>query len=102
MKVSFKAQIFLTTKLQADNKKYCLLSVLAGGCNGMQYSILFADKLPEYEMLEIGSNIFVDSLSMIYLDGCNLELDEKLGFKRIVVKNPAAKSSCSCGSSFSV
>lgn len=102
MKVSIKAQIFLTSKLQADNKRYCLLSVLAGGCNGMQYSIIFVNELPKYETIEIGTNIYVDSLSLTYLEGCTLALDEKLGFKRIVVNNPAAKSSCSCGSSFSV
>ncbi len=102
MKVSLKAQIFLTSGLEAENKKYCLLSVLSGGCNGMQYSILFVDELPKYEMVGLTDNIFVDTLSLQYLENSSIELEEKLGSKRIVVKNPDAVSSCSCGSSFSV
>lgn len=102
MKASLKAQIFLAGSLAAEKKKYCLLSVLSGGCNGMQYSILFVDELPKYDVEEIATNIYVDALSLQYLENCSLELEEGEGFKKIVVKNPDAKTSCSCGSSFSV
>jgi iron-sulfur cluster insertion protein len=102
MRASLKAQIFITGQLQGANKKYCLLSVLAGGCSGMQYSVLFADELPKYEIQEIASNIYVDCSSLTYLENCILDLEETSGSKKIVIKNPDAKSSCSCGSSFSI
>ena len=102
MRVTLKAQIFLSASLQSTNKKHCLISVLAGGCNGMQYSMLFIDELPEYEVSVLAPNIYVDALSLSYLEGCKVELEETLGSKKIVINNPAAKSSCSCGSSFSV
>jgi iron-sulfur cluster insertion protein len=102
MKVSLKARIFLAGSLEATGKKYCVLSVLSGGCNGMQYSILFVETLPDYEVKEIAPSIFVDTLSLEYLQDSSLELEEDIGSKKIIVKNPNAKTSCSCGSSFSI
>lgn len=96
-----KAQIFLSGVLEQTGKKICLVSVLAGGCSGMQYNILFTEELPKYEVTQIGAGIYVDNLSLTLLQDCSLELEEQLGSKRIFVKNPSAKSSCSCGSSFS-
>jgi iron-sulfur cluster insertion protein len=102
MKVSLKAQIFITSNIEKDNKKFALLSVLSGGCNGMQYSLILIDQLPKYEVSEIAPNIYVDTLSLQYLDNSTVDLEESLGSRKIVIKNPDAKSSCSCGSSFSV
>lgn len=101
MKVSIKAQIFLESTRQTENKKYCLFSVLSGGCSGMQYSMLFVDELPKYEVVEIVPNFYVDSLSLNNLQDSIVDVEEKPGMKKIIVKNPQAVSTCSCGSSFS-
>lgn len=102
MKVTLKAQIFLSGILEQTNKKICLVSVLAGGCSGMQYSMLFLDNLPDYDTTQISNGIYVDNLSLPLLQNCIIDLEEKIGSKRIIVTNSSAKSSCSCGSSFSI
>ena len=43
--VSIKARIFIQSALEDQAKKYCFLSILSGGCNGLQYSIEFIDKI---------------------------------------------------------
>jgi iron-sulfur cluster insertion protein len=102
MKVTFKARLFLTAGLQAEGKKYCALSVLSGGCNGLQYQILLLDALPDYKTIEIAPGIVMDEMAQEYLKDCTLDLEETLGYRKIVIKNPSAKSSCSCGTSFSI
>ncbi len=44
----------------------------------------------------------VDSLSMQYLVGAEIDFKEDLEGSQFVIRNPKAVTSCSCGSSFSV
>lgn len=79
------------------------IGVVGGGCSGFQYSMSFEnesgmmDKVFNFEDLKV----FVDSTSLMYLNGCvvdYLETLEAAGFK---FDNPQVKSTCGCGSSFS-
>jgi iron-sulfur cluster assembly accessory protein len=77
--------------------------VAGGGCSGLQYGMALDDGQPEdgdqiFE--QEGLKIFVDDLSLKYMEGASVDyVDDTLGggFK---IENPNAVSSCGCGSSF--
>ena len=80
------------------------IGVVGGGCSGFQYSMAFEtqagmmDKVFSFDDLKV----YVDGTSLMYLNGCKvdyLETVEAAGFK---FDNPQVKSTCGCGSSFSV
>ncbi|MBT3047137.1 MAG: iron-sulfur cluster assembly protein IscA [Candidatus Thiodiazotropha sp.] len=80
------------------------LSVRTSGCSGMAYEMEFVDELKEDDQVfeDRGVQVIVDSKSLVYLDGTQVDyaregLNE--GFK---FNNPNAKSECGCGESFNV
>jgi len=79
--------------------------VIGGGCSGFSYDLFFDDEFNDDvdESFDVyGIPLYVDMMSHTYLDGTEIDYVEGLygaGFKFI---NPAAKSTCGCGSSFSV
>ena len=80
------------------------LGVKTNGCSGMAYKLEFADAAsPEDAEFEShGLKVFVDTRSLPYIDGTELDfvrdgLNE--GFK---FNNPNAKGECGCGESFNV
>ena len=101
IKVTTKAKIFIQGALEAQNKKYCFLSVLSGGCNGFQYNITFTDVIIKDSTL-VAENLLVDNYSMELLGDCVINFIDELGRKQLSIENPTAKTSCSCGKSFSV
>lgn len=79
--------------------------VIGGGCSGFSYDLFFDDELNQ-EVDETfhasGIPVYIDMMSLTYLDGTEIDYVEGLygaGFK---FNNPTAKSTCGCGSSFSV
>ena len=78
--------------------------VQGGGCQGFQYGFQFEEKAAEDdEIIERdGVTFLVDSLSMQYLVGAEIDFKEDLEGSQFVIRNPNAVTSCSCGSSFSV
>lgn len=80
------------------------LRVIGGGCAGFNYDLYFEDKPTSMdEIFDVnGVKMYVDPLSYQYLDGTEIdfvESDYSSGFK---FNNPQIKSTCGCGSSFSV
>jgi iron-sulfur cluster assembly accessory protein len=49
-----------------------------------------------------GSHVYIDPKSFSFLDGTTLDYDTSLVSKGFIFNNPNAKSSCGCGTSFSV
>ena len=80
------------------------LSVVGGGCSGFQYSMSFEnqagmmDKVFNFD----GLKVFVDATSLMYLNGCVVDYVETLEAAGFKFENPNTKSTCGCGSSFSV
>lgn len=77
--------------------------ITGGGCSGFQYGFSF-DELREDEDLAIerdGVTLIVDPLSLQYLMGAEVDYRESLQGSQFVIRNPNAKSTCGCGSSFS-
>lgn len=79
------------------------LGVQGGGCSGLTYNIRFDSKARERDRVYDfdGVRVFVDPKSFIYLHGMVLDYEETLMQQGFVFRNPNAKRSCGCGSSFS-
>ena len=80
------------------------VSVDGGGCSGFQYAFAFDEKVNDDDTVveKNGATVLVDVTSMQYLNGSEVDYLEGLEGARFVVNNPNAKSTCGCGSSFSV
>ena len=80
------------------------IGVAGGGCSGFQYSMSFEnaagmmDKVTHFDDLKV----FVDATSAMYLNGCTVDYVETLEAAGFKFDNPQVKSTCGCGSSFSV
>src|SRR4051812_44981098 len=80
------------------------IGVVGGGCSGFQYSMSFEnesgmmDKVFKFDDLKV----FVDATSLMYLQGCTVDYVETLEAAGFKFENPQVKSTCGCGSSFSV
>jgi iron-sulfur cluster insertion protein len=78
--------------------------VSGGGCSGFQYGFEFDEKVNDDDIqIENGGVIMlVDAMSMRYLAGAEVDYKEDLEGARFIINNPNAKSTCGCGSSFSM
>jgi len=78
--------------------------VQGGGCSGFSYGFTFDEEVNEDDFeIEIGSSsLLVDSMSMQYLQGAEIDYKEDASGSQFVIKNPNAATTCGCGSSFSV
>lgn len=80
------------------------VTVDGGGCSGFQYGFAFDEVVNDDDTVieKNGATMLVDVTSMQYLNGSEVDYLEGLEGARFVVNNPNAKSTCGCGSSFSV
>ena len=79
------------------------VAVLAGGCNGFQYKFDLDQPAAEDVVIERGgARVVIDPASLDLLAGSELDYADELMGAYFAVKNPQAKSSCGCGTSFSV
>lgn len=78
--------------------------VQGGGCSGFQYGFMLDyTKNDDDFVVEVAPfEVLVDSMSMQYLDGAELDYREELMSSSFVINNPNAVGHCGCGSSFSV
>ena len=80
------------------------IAVVGGGCSGFSYSMAFEnspgmlDKTYSFD----GLKVFVDQASLLYLDGAQVDYVESMEGSGFKFNNPNTKSTCGCGSSFSV
>jgi iron-sulfur cluster assembly protein len=75
--------------------------VKGGGCGGMQYGMTFDEAREGDEVYEQhGLRVIVDSTSLFYIDGANIDYVDNLMGGGFHIDNPQATSSCGCGSSF--
>jgi iron-sulfur cluster assembly accessory protein len=80
--------------------------VQGGGCSGFQYGLMIEDSEPSADVDRVvesnGVRLFVDPISVRYLKGAEVDFVDNLSGGGFTIKNPNAKSTCGCGSSFSV
>ncbi len=79
------------------------LRVVGGGCAGFSYDLYFDEQAEVDRSLTIaGVKVIVDEMSLMYLAGTEIDYVEGLQGAGFKFNNPNVKSTCGCGSSFSV
>lgn len=80
------------------------VTVSGGGCSGFQYGFDFDENVADddIQIKKDGVTMLIDSMSMQYLAGSAVDYLEGLEGARFVISNPNAKTTCGCGSSFSI
>jgi|SRR5688572_25509542 len=81
------------------------IGIKAGGCSGLSYTFAWEPAPRDGDHVfegDSGARVFVDPKSFKFLDGTTLDYDTSLVSKGFIFNNPNAKSSCGCGTSFSV
>ena len=80
------------------------ISVEGGGCSGFQYKFDVEREAAsdDVSIVRDGVTMLVDSVSMQYLAGSEVDFVDDLIGASFKVNNPKAKASCGCGTSFSL
>jgi iron-sulfur cluster assembly accessory protein len=79
------------------------LRVVGGGCAGFSYDLYFDEPTEVDRQFEVaGVKCVVDEMSLMYLVGTEVDYVEGLQGAGFKFQNPNVKSTCGCGSSFSV
>lgn len=77
--------------------------VQGGGCSGFQYGFTFDSVGADDLVIDgVGYKLLVDSVSLNYLNGAEIDYVEDLRGSQFVVRNPNAVTTCGCGSSFTM
>lgn len=80
--------------------------ITGGGCSGFQYGFMFDETQQADDMVIENEHervqLLVDPMSYQYLQGAKIDYQEDLNGAQFVIHNPSAKSTCGCGSSFSI
>ena len=102
--VTEAAQAKITDILLEENNPAIRLRmyVQGGGCSGMSYGFTL-DEIQNEDDFEIPLNstsVLVDSISMQYVSGAEIDYKDDLSGSQFMINNPNAKTTCGCGSSF--
>lgn len=84
--------------------------ITGGGCSGFQYGFTFDEDIQEDDTIiekkcSNGANtvkLLIDSMSYPYLQNAEIDFVSNLQGEQFVIRNPNAKTTCGCGSSFSI
>ncbi|AJD41027.1 MULTISPECIES: iron-sulfur cluster insertion protein ErpA [Rhizobium] len=80
------------------------VSVEGGGCSGFSYKFdLTGDARDDDIVIEKNNaKVLIDSLSLVYMAGSEIDFVDNLLGQSFQIKNPNAVASCGCGTSFSI
>ncbi|OGT53129.1 MAG: iron-sulfur cluster insertion protein ErpA [Gammaproteobacteria bacterium RIFCSPHIGHO2_12_FULL_41_15] len=110
---------------EEQNANLCLrVFITGGGCSGFQYGFTFDEEIKDDDyVLEKAVNLaenqnnkeeddegsakttvslLVDCMSYQYLQGAEIDYKEDVNGAQFIIRNPNAKTTCGCGSSFSM
>ncbi|HHZ84105.1 MAG TPA: iron-sulfur cluster insertion protein ErpA [Nitrospirales bacterium] len=78
--------------------------VKGGGCHGFSYGMSFESETADEDNIieKVGVKVIIDPQSAPLLSGCEIDYVDSLQGSGFSIKNPQAKSTCGCGSSFGV
>ena len=88
----------------ADQGQALRVAVEGGGCSGFQYNFTLDDTRTDDDLVieRDGATVLVDTMSLMYMGGSELDFVDDLIGQSFQVKNPNATASCGCGTSFSI
>jgi len=81
------------------------VSVEGGGCSGFQYKYDLVRDPPgddDVVLARDGATVLVDTMSLDYMGGSEIDFVDDLIGQSFQIKNPHAVAACGCGTSFSV
>ncbi len=81
------------------------VSVEGGGCSGFQYRYDLVQETPGEEDIVLerdGAVVLIDSVSLDYMSGSEIDFVDDLIGQSFQIKNPHATAGCGCGTSFSI
>ena len=81
------------------------IGIKAGGCSGLSYTFAWEAAPRDGDHVfegAAGARVFVDPKSYQFIQGTTLDYDTALVSRGFIFNNPNAKSTCGCGTSFSV
>jgi iron-sulfur cluster assembly protein len=90
---------------QMQEKIYLRVRVVGGGCSGFQNKLDLDPQVnPKLDdVFEFhGVPVVVDKRSLMYLGGATVDFHDDLNRRGFSISNPSAKSTCGCGSSYSM
>lgn len=96
---------------EEDNSNLNLrVYITGGGCSGFQYGFTFDENVQDDDMIitQLCSNgkdsvqLLIDSMSYQYLQDAEIDYVQGIQGEQFVIRNPNAKTTCGCGSSFSI
>jgi len=75
-----------------------------GGCSGFNYGFALDEAQGDDDfVVDAGEfKVLIDSISMQYLQGAKIDFKKSIMSSNFTITNPNSKSTCGCGSSFSV
>jgi iron-sulfur cluster insertion protein len=87
-----------------DSSQKLRVFVTGGGCSGFQYGFKFDNDTAEDDTVVVknGVTLLVDSMSLQYLQGAEIDYRENVEGAQFVIRNPNASTTCGCGNSFSM
>jgi iron-sulfur cluster assembly accessory protein len=85
-------------------KQALRVSVEGGGCSGFSYKFDLADAPQDDDVVVANGDakVLIDSLSLVYMAGSEIDFVDNLLGQSFQIKNPNAVASCGCGTSFSI
>jgi iron-sulfur cluster assembly protein len=99
------ADVAASGSAEPGSTLYLRVRVQGGGCSGFQNKLDLDPKYDEktdHKFEFHGIEVVVDKRSMLYLDGAVVDFHDDLNKRGFTVNNPSAKSTCGCGSSYSM
>ncbi|CAM2897517.1 iron-sulfur cluster insertion protein ErpA [Legionella worsleiensis] len=86
------------------------VSITGGGCSGFQYGFSFDEQINDDDTIveqrcsdgESSVKLLIDSMSYQYLHDAEIDYIQGIQGEQFVIRNPNAKTTCGCGSSFSI
>ena len=80
------------------------IAVNGGGCSGFQYDFSLAEcrEAGDVAIERDGATVLVDSMSLTFMAGSVVDFVDDLMGQSFRIANPQSKSSCGCGTSFSI
>lgn len=99
------ADVIASGSVEPGTTLYLRVRVQGGGCSGFQNKLDLDPKYDEkmdYLFETHGVQVVVDKRSLLYLEGAVIDFHDDLNKRGFTVTNPNAKSTCGCGSSYSM
>lgn len=89
------------------------LYITGGGCSGFQYGFAFDENINPDDLVITAQydkspdkisqvKLLIDPLSLQYLEHSEVDYKEDLQGSQFIIRNPNAKTTCGCGSSFAI